>query len=816
MIHRFVFASPKPGMTEESFHSHWRESYTHHYAGNISELRSLALHRRVSIDALSKSTPWHGFAELTFASECDLVQSLQSDTYLQHVRLDEPEWAAIWNTFVMDANLATDQGENDPGERSVKLALLLKRKSGLSVADFRDKADRMIEPMLRDIDGLVRYQQFATLDSEYFVGEPRFDGLHICWFASRTALDRAIGSSCSPVSLVHATGLCDPRGLGCLAVEANSETKFSVNDAICGHTSTIDEPIDEAPMTAESGLMHWSQRSRSGARAIAEQLREAGLVGQPDSLLIGNPGSGEEWLYLELTEEVHLGLAEAAVGNIADGAGRIRSKPAIVVAHGFVGFSGLQGAVFNAAQRQSPMLVIVGTADSNSHTGESHMYADVQDAAKSTGAKYVKNASDPRTLLRDLRDAIVESMIPPFGPVVFIVGSNVASAPNSEPVVKPAIPNTRLAPPASVIEELAVELLNAEKPAILIGDGIARSQATPELQAVVELIGAEVWASMESEVNLPRNHPSFQGNLGHMTDERGRDLLKGVDFALAVGTPIYQTVFNSTRPLFDPETRVATVNHDPESSLRGHNDVDFPIQGDPQRILSMLARAIEHVRTSTQANVAAERLTLMGQRKDRSLQERRVKQLQSPGVTIAKFGRALECRMSRMSDRPTIFNEALLGAAGLTDHIENANYIGKYFDTSGGSLGEWAGAVGAALVGVRTITIIGDGGFHYAPQTLWNAAQMRLPLGLVVANNSTYGLLHANMDAALTEHGIDPTSVPRRHYYELSNIDYVAIAKGYGVPGTTVTNDEQIEEAVDRMLAAKGPFLIDLVLNKTI
>src|SRR5262245_51625706 len=106
-------------------------------------------------------------------------------------------------------------------------------------------------------------------------------------------------------------------------------------------------------MTEES--TQWDRRTRDGAKAIAEQLRIAGLVGQPDSLLIGNPGSGEEWLYLELSNEVVLGLSEASVGHIADGAGRVRSKPAVIICHGFVGFSGIQGAVFNAAQRQSPV-----------------------------------------------------------------------------------------------------------------------------------------------------------------------------------------------------------------------------------------------------------------------------------------------------------------------------------------------------------------------------------------------------------------------------------------------------------------------------
>lgn len=71
------------------------------------------------------------------------------------------------------------------------------------------------------------------------------------------------------------------------------------------------------------------------------------------------------------------------------------------------------------------------------------------------------------------------------------------------------------------------------------------------------------------------------------------------------------------------------------------------------------------------------------------------------------------------------------------------------------------------------------------------------------------------MNDALTKGGIDPNSRPRPHYYELPGVDYVKIAEGYGVPEMTVEHQDQIEEAIDQMLNAKGPFVIDIVLTKT-
>ncbi len=812
MIHQHIFASPKPGMTEEEFHRYWLNVHAIQYASKIKQIRRYMIDTRVPCRGVTDPPKWNGIAEIWLENEEEQLASLQSKEFLEGARIDEPRWAAFWNTLVLDtdAHVVLDGPPQTKSPAWVKLVVLLKRKWGMPVEEFRSRLADSYAPLLTSVEGLRRYLQCTTRDSWYAGGEPRFDGLHQLWFDSVGALELALRSANYVHAQAHLAEIVETRYLFSMATEEH----WIVGPEARGREKMADceANAQSSPNScASSNGIPWESRERNGGQAIAEQLRVAGLVGNPDNVIIGNPGSGEEWLYLELNDEIRMGLAEAAVGSIVDGAGRLRSKPAVAIAHGFVGFSGLQGDVFNAAQRQSPMLVIVGTSDSQAHTGETHMYADVEGAAKAARAKYVKDASDPETLLRDLRDAIIQASIPPFGPVVFIVGSNVTSAPNTEQVLAPKLPDTRLAPPDSSLEPLADALLGAQKPSILIGDGVARSDAQYELQEVVELLGAEVWASMESEVNLPRHHPAFQGNLGHMDDSRGRELLKDVDFALAVGTPVYQTVFNSKLPLFRPGAEIATINPDPETSLRGHNDVTFPVKGDPKRVLEILANVLKRKRTNAQTERAEARIREMRLRKEEALKQRRENALAQPGVTMGKFGHLLERRMLELPVRPVIFNEALVGAAGLTDHIENANLPGMYFDTSGGALGEWAGAVGAAMTGSPTIAIIGDGGFHYALQVVWNAAHERLRLGLVVANNDGYGLLYANMDAALRARGIDIDSVPRRHYYEIPSVDYVKVAEGYGVPGMRVEREEQMDEAIGTMLNSQGPFLIDLV-----
>lgn len=797
MIERFVFASPLPSSNDQDFFMSWANSYCGPIR-SLDEVQAVKLYPGDERVVDSELSPWRGCARLSFQTQEEVQAFVSNPEYHSRIRNEEARWAAIWTFFQIDTERKLCVERANASQPTASLVALTKRDWSRSLAEYTQWVSEEFFSSCGLGASVAEYEYFAVLDEEYAVGEPKFDGIHLFSFRSNQALEDAMSGDDGIFSRLRKSPYVSNKGLCVLPVrDASSEANNGSGSS-----------------PAEPDSLTWSARPRTGAMAITEQLRAAGLIGCSSQVLIGNPGSGEELLYLELGDEIHLGLSEASVGHILDGASRLNQKPAVAVAHGYVGFSGLQGAVFNAAQRQSPMLVIVGTADSHAHTSESHMYADVEGAAKSTRAKYVKNASDPESLLRDLRDAIVQAKTQPYGPVVFIVGSNVASMPNEEEVIVPSLPDTRLSPPEDELERLALEILDAKHPAMLIGDGVANSCAVEELRVFSELVGADVWASMESQVNFPRHHALFKGNLGHMDDRRGREILKDVDVAVAIGTPVYQTVFNSRLPLFSQGAVVATVNLDPESILRGHNDIDIPLIGDPKTVLSKLTKIAECRLGSSGTRQAAENLKKMQAERDHELRERQSENLRTPGVSMAKVGNELEKQMLKLPDRPIIFNEALVGAIGLTDHIQNVNVPGTYFDTSGGSLGEWAGAIGSAMTGKKTIGIIGDGGFHYAPQALWNAAAKKLPLGLIVANNSSYGLLYDNMRAALRNLGIRPSSAPKRHFYEINGVDYVSIANGYGVPGLRVAHESEIAVAVSRMLRMDGPFLIDLVMEQ--
>ncbi|HYW78450.1 MAG TPA: EthD domain-containing protein, partial [Thermoguttaceae bacterium] len=135
--------------------------------------------------------------EIWLNNEKEQLESLQTPEFLQGARLDEPNWAAFWATLVLDTDAHTLL-EGPPLTSSpswAKLFVLLKRKPGMPLDDFRQYSLRTHAPKVLELPGLRRYLQCHVRDSYYAMGESRFDAIAQLWFDDARAIEAAIGSS---------------------------------------------------------------------------------------------------------------------------------------------------------------------------------------------------------------------------------------------------------------------------------------------------------------------------------------------------------------------------------------------------------------------------------------------------------------------------------------------------------------------------------------------------------------------------------------------------------------------------------------------
>ncbi|MFI1628110.1 thiamine pyrophosphate-dependent enzyme, partial [Streptomyces noursei] len=122
------------------------------------------------------------------------------------------------------------------------------------------------------------------------------------------------------------------------------------------------------------------------------------------------------------------------------------------------------------------------------------------------------------------------------------------------------------------------------------------------------------------------------------------------------------------------------------------------------------------------------------------------------------------------------------------------------------------GAVGAKLAhpGRTVVGFTGDGGAMYTYQALWTAARHSVAAKFVVCNNRKYRLLDDNIAQYWKERDIPRHDFPSSFDLSHPDIRFADLARSLGADGVRVEKPEEAADAVARMLAATGPFLVDL------
>lgn len=196
MIHQFILAAPKPGMTAQEFQDYWVNVHAVQYAAKIPQIKRYLIDTRIEsgADRGRPALPHQGIAEIWLENGEEQLASLQTEEFLQGARLDEPKWAAFWQTLVID----TTSHEIVPGPGAdaggVKVTVLLKRRAGLDLADYRKQSLDAYATAVSGIPGLRRYLHAHTVDGAYVFGEAAFDSVEQLWFDDVAQAEEALRS----------------------------------------------------------------------------------------------------------------------------------------------------------------------------------------------------------------------------------------------------------------------------------------------------------------------------------------------------------------------------------------------------------------------------------------------------------------------------------------------------------------------------------------------------------------------------------------------------------------------------------------------
>jgi pyruvate dehydrogenase (quinone) len=130
--------------------------------------------------------------------------------------------------------------------------------------------------------------------------------------------------------------------------------------------------------------------------------------------------------------------------------------------------------------------------------------------------------------------------------------------------------------------------------------------------------------------------------------------------------------------------------------------------------------------------------------------------------------------------------------------------IGSFNNAAVGTALGQANGVQALDRSRQVIALCGDGGFNMLMCEFLTAVHHKLPVKVVIFNNSAFGLITLEAESV----GL----APFRKGIEFPNPDYAALARACGGHGFTAKKPQELKAAINDALAIDGPAIIDAVV----
>jgi benzoylformate decarboxylase len=511
--------------------------------------------------------------------------------------------------------------------------------------------------------------------------------------------------------------------------------------------------------------------------AVIELLRSLGMT-----TVFGNPGSTELPMFRDFPDDFRyvLGLQESVVIGMADGYAQATRNAALINLHSAAGVGHAMGNIFTAFKNRTPLVITAGQQARSILPYEPFLFAA---QATELPKPYVKWSNEPARA-QDVPAAIARAyhlaMQPPCGPTFVSVPVDDWDQ-LTEPLPAHRVTHSLRADPAA-LEEAGAALDRCKRPVFVVGAAIDRDNAWNEIVALAERHQALVWVSpMASRCSFPESHPLFAGFLP-ASREKLVQCLGGHDLVLVVGAPVFTYHVEGFGPHAPPGAELFQLIDDPDMAAWtpiGTSIVCSMSLG----LTDLLARPAPPARPAPRGRAAPPRVDA-GER------------ISVPYLlqTLAEL---------RPADS-ILVEESPSSRAAMQAYLRVDRPESFYTCASGGLGHSMPAAVGIAMARgrqQRVIGMFGDGSSMYAIQSLWSAAQMQLPMTIIIVNNSGYAALdqfagHFGLAKAVG------TSLPA--------LDFVGLAQAQGCEGVRVELAQDLPGVLRKALQSTGPMVVEV------
>lgn len=420
--------------------------------------------------------------------------------------------------------------------------------------------------------------------------------------------------------------------------------------------------------------------------------------------------------------------------------------------------------------------------------------------------KYAITVMDPLSIRYHLEKAVHLSRAGRPGPVWIDIPLDVQAASidpaTLAPFEVPAVQSVDAAAFERQIDRVVECLRSAERPILLVGNGVRLGRTEAELRAFVETAAIPTLATWLAVDLFAHDDVHYIGKPGTVAPRGVNFALQNADFLLTIGARLDVTITGYAPERLARAAKKAMVDIDAAELAKVAPYIDIPICADAGAFLRALLPRLASVRTIGSSEWVS-RCRDWKARYPVVLPEHR---LPDQLVSVYYFSEILS---AAMLDGELIVSGSSGAGIEIFQHALTLKPRQRLLHTTAlGAMGyALPAAIGACLAGEkhRTICIDGDGGVQMNVQELETIRRLNLPIKLFVLSNDGYSSIRTSQQRWFGRlSGADETS-------GLTLPDIIKVASAYGLPTSQIANQEDLAAKVLAVLETPGPSVCEVV-----
>ena len=477
---------------------------------------------------------------------------------------------------------------------------------------------------------------------------------------------------------------------------------------------------------------------------------------------------------------------EQGAGFMADGYARATGRPGVCVLITGPGVTNAATAMGEAYSDSVPMLVLSAvnaTADLGMGRGRLHEITSQEavTAPLTAFSKTALRASEAPELLAEAFAAFATTRPRPVHialPLdVLVEAADFAIAARNAPPPP--------SPSADAVHAASALLQQASRPVIIAGGGSV--DCAEALDHFAGSLQAPVIVTNAAKGVMADDHPLCLGATLSLAPTQ--EMLASADVVVVVGSELAET--DSWTDRLAIPGKLIRIDIDPSAAQRDY-PAEVALVSDAGQALTALNAALDDAQSATACTITA---------RDRDGVRKKCAKLAS--ALSQTHMKVLEAMRGALPDDAIVVTDMTQIAYTGNTYYPCTTPRSWYHPNGYGTLGyALPAAIGARLGAPEraVVALVGDGGLLFTVQELATAAELGLPLVIILWNNDGLGQIRDDMiSKGIPEVGVNPR-----------NPDYQQLARAFGCHAVRPDSLDGFAQAVAKALAAEVPTLIEV------